>query len=432
MNVYEASTLALFNLRANILRTFLTLLGVIIGVAAVVAILTLGSSLSSSIKESFEQIGGRDITIIVEPENQEDTDGDPFASVFGNSVDHSSPYSRFTEDDVERIQQQMGDLIQGVGIGADSNIESYYGTITANNDEPIGATLRFANQSGFEFGSQRIVAGRGIRDEDAALQRKVAVVPMSLVERFFGGDPAGALGQEISFEWDTTYVDVRIIGVFETDETLKMPSEGPPDVQLIVPYTLENVTINPGEDLGWNSLSVRAAADVDPDTVTAELNTTLAQMWANKEGYTARVLDLSSIIEESKKVTAMLSLALAAIAGISLLVGGIGVMNVMLITVTERTREIGIRKALGATGKDIRNQFVIEAMIVCLAGGVVGAVIGSVFGVVGSQLMGYLVPPPVGGLLGSLLFCMFIGLFFGWYPAHRAAKLEPIEALRYE
>ena len=127
-----------------------------------------------------------------------------------------------------------------------------------------------------------------------------------------------------------------------------------------------------------------------------------------------------------------ISLVVSAIGGISLFVGGIGVMNIMLVTVTERTREIGIRKALGATRRDIRMQFVVESMIVGLIGGMIGVILGTVFGVLGSIMMKSLVYPPINGILVSLIFSLAIGLFFGYHPANKAAKLDPIEALRYE
>ena len=115
-----------------------------------------------------------------------------------------------------------------------------------------------------------------------------------------------------------------------------------------------------------------------------------------------------------------------------MLVGGIGVMNIMLITVTERTREIGVRKALGARRRDIRVQFITEAMVVCVIGGLLGLVIGTLLGMGGTALMGMAAFPPAGGVIGSVVFCLIIGLFFGWYPAGKAAKMDPIEALRYE
>ena len=127
-----------------------------------------------------------------------------------------------------------------------------------------------------------------------------------------------------------------------------------------------------------------------------------------------------------------ISAILSTIAGISLLVGGIGVMNIMLVSVTERTREIGVRMALGATRKDIRTQFVIESMIVCVIGGIIGLIIGGSIGMVGSKLMGQFVFPPLGGAIFALGFSLAIGLFFGYYPAGKAARLNPIEALRYE
>ena len=128
----------------------------------------------------------------------------------------------------------------------------------------------------------------------------------------------------------------------------------------------------------------------------------------------------------------MMSLVISAIGGISLLVGGIGVMNIMLVSVTERTREIGVRMALGATRRAVRMQFVTEAMMICLLGGAIGVLLGTAVGLAGTSAMGMMVFPPLSAVVIALVFSLAIGLFFGWYPANRAARMNPIEALRYE
>ena len=168
------------------------------------------------------------------------------------------------------------------------------------------------------------------------------------------------------------------------------------------------------------------------DNLQPELQQYFDNYYAYNVDYEAKATDASNELESFNQVMNAISGAIAAIAGISLFVGGIGVMNIMLITVTERTREIGVRKALGAKRKDIRLQFLVEAMVVCVIGGILGIVFGTIFGLLGSALLGTMVLPPLYGVIGSLVFCLIIGLFFGWYPADRAAKLTPIEALRYE
>ena len=149
---------------------------------------------------------------------------------------------------------------------------------------------------------------------------------------------------------------------------------------------------------------------------------------------------MESSLEGFTAIFGAISTVIASIGGISLLVGGIGVMNVMLITVTERTREIGVRKALGATRRDIRTQFIVEAVMVCLLGGIIGVLLGGLIGVLSSGLLGFIEGdsygpvafPPIGAVVFSLLFSMGIGVFFGFYPANKAAKMQPIDALRYE
>ena len=180
------------------------------------------------------------------------------------------------------------------------------------------------------------------------------------------------------------------------------------------------------------SFSVRSAANEDPEVFRSDLQSYLDRKYAGNEDYEAEVFDISASLEGLTTIFRTLSTVLSAIGGISLLVGGIGVMNIMLITVTERTREIGVRKALGATQSDIRVQFIVEAMLVCLIGGIIGVILGGAVGLIASSAVLEMTWPPLSAVLFSLLFSLATGVFFGAYPASKAAKMQPIDALRYE
>ena len=156
------------------------------------------------------------------------------------------------------------------------------------------------------------------------------------------------------------------------------------------------------------------------------------KFYANNEDYQISTTTMSSLTESMSETIDTVAIAIAFIAGISLLVGGIGVMNIMLVSITERTREIGTRKALGAKNSSIRLQFIIEAMLLCLIGGLLGILLGFGLGAVAASVMGYSATAPVVAIIGSVAFSMVIGVFFGFYPANKAARMDPIEALRYE
>ena len=179
-------------------------------------------------------------------------------------------------------------------------------------------------------------------------------------------------------------------------------------------------------------MTIQASSDVDSAAMARDVQDFLNRYYAKNEDYSVFAMAMSTMVESMSTIMNTLSIAISVIAGISLLVGGIGVMNIMLVSVTERTREIGTRKALGATNNDIRIQFVVESIIVCLIGGIIGIIVGTILGYVGSSLISEPCYPTFGYIALAVGFSMAIGVFFGYYPANKAARLDPIEALRYE
>ena len=183
---------------------------------------------------------------------------------------------------------------------------------------------------------------------------------------------------------------------------------------------------------GYSSLVIMTASDVDATQFSQTTASFFNRFLPKDSGVQVEAMAMESIVSEMQGMMTTLSIAIAVIAGISLLVGGIGVMNIMLVSVTERTREIGIRKALGARNSAIRIQFIVESIIICIIGGAFGILLGSGLAALGGALMEVTVVPSIASIIVAVLFSMAIGIFFGYYPANKAAKLDPIEALRYE
>ncbi|STC68844.1 ABC transporter permease [Corynebacterium pilosum] len=439
MNFWESTQLALTSLRANKLRSLLTLLGVIIGIASVIAIMTIGSSLKAQTMEGLESFGAGDVQVTVTERTARDdeTSDDSAGSDSGEWVepiraaDH--PEELITEEMLGRISQQLGPSLVGYSVSSGSipKAEVLYDGFTGTlADATTSASVQGINENFLSFNSTDLAAGRGISAEDVTQSRPVAVISEKAVQAMFQGDASAALGKDIRVRDATSEATVTVIGVAKSQVGSGLVGFNDGEARVYLPYPALNAMVDGPE--GFANVSFRPADKDSLQDMRQRLVDFFTAAYADSTVATAKVSDFSQGIEEINTVISSISLAVSAIAAISLLVGGIGVMNIMLVSVTERTREIGIRKALGATNAAIKTQFITEAMVVCLLGGILGILLGGGLGFAASSAFGAPGLPPLWAVLVASLFSLGIGLFFGYYPAAKAAKLHPIDALRYE
>ena len=423
MGLGESIRLALEGLRANKMRSILTMLGIIIGIGAVIGILTVGNGLTGSITGSMSGLGATNITVSLRSEGDE---ADFMASMMGMiSPDEDD---LMTDDMLEALRNRYGSYMEGISLSESvGSGQAKDGRLYAN------LSISGVNDQYQGVNNLTLLAGRWIRQKDMDGQRSVCVVSDKLVNNLFAGDTESALGQEIHVTMQDESLNFRVVGVYEYDAStmgFSMASEQDISTGLYIPLTTAKHLNGSGD--GYSSLTIQASADVDSAAMARDVQAFLNRYYAKNEDYSVFAMAMSTMVESMSTIMNTLSIAISVIAGISLLVGGIGVMNIMLVSVTERTREIGTRKALGATNNDIRVQFVVESIIVCLIGGIIGIVVGTILGYVGSSLISEPCYPTIGYIALAVGFSMAIGVFFGYYPANKAAKLDPIEALRYE
>ena len=423
MNIGESLRLALSSLNNNKMRSLLTLLGIIIGITAVIVITTLGRGLQNQVMSGMQGIGTTThlVTVHERPDEEEVSD-DPFAALdYAPAMDAENAMSL---QDFEDLQTHFGDRVEGI------DIENFGDGEVLFEDTPVSTGINPVLPASLEMRGIDVEYGRGITQDDIDGQRPLAVVTWPLVDAAFGGNPQEALGSRIDVEANGQIAVFTVVGIAKDVNEGGMMMGPQSFADIYIPISGADRV---GMDTEWfNTFTVRSSAEEETAVFQADLQTYLDRLYKGNDDYMAEVIDMSDAIKELMSVFAIMSSVLSAIAGISLLVGGIGVMNIMLITVTERTREIGVRKALGATQSDIRMQFIIEAMMVCLLGGIIGVVLGGLLGMAGTAAFDAFATPPIMAVLLALFFSLAIGVFFGAYPASRAAKMEPVEALRYE
>lgn len=402
----ESLDMALSSLKANKMRSLLTMLGMIIGVAAVIAMISLGMGVREDVKNSIAGLGSN--LIIVQPGTR-NTPGSRPQPGTGNTLIYKDAQAIARE--VEQVE-------------AVAPFYSLSAQVIAGNQNWItgitGTTAEYSVVRNLE-----LAEGVFITPKDVDTRTRVAVIGKTVSDNLFG-EGVSPLGKNIRIQ----NAPFRVVGLLAS----KGQSMGGQDQDdtILVPLTtaqekLRKVTFLSG--IAVQAVS-ESAIDAAMDEMTKVLQRRHKITGTKKDDFT--IMSLSSVMEAADEATQAITLLLGSIAAISLLVGGIGIMNIMLVSVTERTREIGIRKALGARYSDIRNQFLIESITVGLIGGGIGILFGFGIAYVIGKTFTMTISYSVWPAFLSFSFSLLIGLFFGIYPAQKAAKLDPIEALRYE
>ena len=417
--------MALTSVRSNKMRSLLTMLGIIIGIAAVIAIETVGNSMTGSVMDSMSGMGASNISVTVTQKSSSDTSGTSQGVRLRRFMDSKPSDADLITDAMINdftaafpTQIHHIELTQQVGSGTTAK----YGDPTTT----ITATVSGINH-----------AALAARDDDTQiLYGRWLDVSEKFVEQAIGGSAQDAIGKAVTLTINQDLYTFYIQGVYKyTEDSYSSMFGGSDDdsIQTDFYIPLDVAKAIAGAGAGYQSITV--VANGGTVNVTDFVNTVgdfFASYYTRNDSWTVSASSLASLLDSMSSMMNTVSLGISAIAALSLLVGGIGVMNIMMVSVTERTREIGTRKALGAPASAIRMQFITESVILCLIGGFIGIVLGLALGTVLSNVVGYAAKPSIAAILIAVGFSMAIGVFFGYYPANKAAKLDPIEALRYE
>jgi putative ABC transport system permease protein len=410
VSVLEGLRLALNGLTANRLRSGLTMLGILIGVSAVILLVGVGNGATVAVQQQIQSLGSNLLSVF------------PSNARAGGVQQGFGTASTLTMDDVKAIEnsQTAPDVVAAIP-NAGGRAQVTFGNQNWNTGL-TGTTQDFPSVRNYQVASGQFFTGA---DVDAA--SKVAVLGQTVVDNLFSGtDP---IGQVIKINRQS----FRVVGVLAPKGASGLANQ---DDLVVTPITAAWDFLLGGRGRNVQQIYVQAGSAGSTDAATAEVTQVLLDRHHISDPAQAdfQILSQQDVLNSASQSTGVLTLMLGAIAGISLVVGGIGIMNIMLVTVTERTREIGIRKAIGARRKDILLQFLIESMFLSGLGGALGILVGVLLARVLPNIVSSLPAPIISSpsVVAAFGISVAIGLFFGIYPANRAARLRPIEALRYE
>jgi putative ABC transport system permease protein len=404
MLVGETVAVAFQSIRANKLRAGLTMLGIIIGVGAVITMVALGSGAQKAIEDRISALGANILTIF------------PGQGFRGGIAFNDR--TAITTDDYEALRRDAR-LLKAVVPELQGNQQVQFGGQNINTTV-LGTTAQYVPMHNY-----MMPYGRMFTDGDDQARQRYAVLGSSVPE-MLGGNPAAMIHQTILIRG----VPFEIIGVLSSKGSSGSFSN--PDEQILIPIQTAQFRIYGTKRI--RSLSVQVADGVPVEQGMVDLERVLRKEHKIRPGADNdfQVRNQQDFLATQQQATQVFTSLLASIAAVSLIVGGIGIMNIMLVSVTERTREIGVRKALGATRMNIMLQFLIEALVLCLTGGVIGIILGTGAAILLSKLAHWNVLVSPTSIVIAFAFSAIIGLFFGIWPARRAASLDPIIALRYE